>query len=139
MIYRIKFRLSDQVNNLEEAQSYLSSDDLTTYLIDDVEDRLKSVITKIEWIQDTDISGYVELRTNDYLNEEDLDWIRDWVDGQNSDGLGSGYSEQDFANYETTSIREIENEYEDDSILETVYEQISCSIELDGDIELIHQ
>ena len=139
MIYRIKFRLSDQVNNLEEAQSYLSSDDMTTYLIDDVEDRLKSVITKIEWIQDTDISGYVELRTNDYLNEEDLDWIRDWVDGQNSDGLGSGYSEQDFANYETTSIREIENEYEDDSILETVYEQISCSIELDGDLELINQ
>ena len=139
MIYRIKFRLSDPVNNLEEAQSYLSSDDMTTYLIDDVEDRLKSVITKIEWIQDTDISGYVELRTNDYLNEEDLDWIRDWVDGQNSDGLGSGYSEQDFANYETTSIREIENEYEDDSILETVYEQISCSIELDGDLELINQ
>jgi len=139
MIYRIKFRLSDPVNNLEEAQSYLSSDDMTTYLIDDVEDRLKSVITKIEWIQDTDISGCVELRTNDYLNEEDLDWIRDWVDGQNSDGLGSGYSEQDFANYETTSIREIENEYEDDSILETVYEQISCSIELDGDLELISQ
>ncbi len=139
MIYRIKFRLSDPVNNLEEAQSYLSSDDMTTYLIDDVEDRLKSVITKIEWIQDTDISGYVELQTNDYLNEEDLDWVRDWVDGQNSDGLGSGYSEQDFANYETTSIREIENEYEDDSILETVYEQISCSIELDGDLELINQ
>lgn len=139
MIYRIKFRLSDPVNNLEEAQSYLSSDDMTTYLIDDVEDRLKSVITKIEWIQDTDISGYVELRTNDYLNEEDLDWIRDWVDGQNSDGLGSGYSEQDFANYETTSIREVKNEYEDDFILETVYEQISCSIEIDGDFELKSQ
>lgn len=139
MIYRIKFRLSDPVNNLEEAQSYLSSDDMTVYLIDDVEDRLKSVITKIEWIQNTNISGYVELQTNDYLSEEDLDWIRDWIDGQNSDGLGSGYSEQDFANYETTSIREIENEYEDDSILETVYEQISCSIEIDGDFELISQ
>lgn len=139
MIYRIKFRLSDPVNNLEEAQSYLSSDNMTTYLIDDVEDRLKSVIMKIEWIQDTNTSGYVELQTNDYLSEEDLNWIRDWIDGQNSDGLGSGYSEQDFANYETTSIREVENEYEDDSILETVYEQISCSIELDGDFELISQ
>ena len=126
MIYRIKFRLSDPVNNLEEAQSYLSSDDMTTYLIDDVEDRLKSVITKIEWIQDTDISGYVELRTNDYLNEEDLDWIRDWVDGQNSDGLGSGYSDQDFANYEHVCLKEVYNEYE----------QVMCIISLDGDFEL---
>lgn len=139
MIYRIKFRLLDPVNDLEEAQSYLSSDDMTTYLIDDAEDRLKSIITKIEWIQDTNISGYIELQTNNHLSEEDLDWIRDWIDGQNSDGLGSGYSEQDFANYETTSIREIGNEYEDDSILETVYEQISCSMELDGDFELISQ
>ena len=136
MIYRIKFSVSDPVNDLEEAQNYLTIDDMTKYLLDDIDDRLKSIITHIEWVQDKAISGYVELQTTDYLTEEDLNKIKEWIDGQNSDGLGSGYSDQDFANYEQVCLKEVYNEYDDDVMLCNEYEQVMCTISLDGDFEL---
>ena len=79
MIYRIKFSVSDPVNDLEEAQNYLTNDDMTKYLLDDIDDRLKSIITHIEWIQDKAISGYVELQTTDHLTEEDLNKIMEGI------------------------------------------------------------
>lgn len=136
MIYRIKFSVSDPVNDLEEAQNYLTNDDMTKYLLDDIDDRLKSIITHIEWVQDKAISGYVELQTTDYLTEDDLNKIKEWIDGQNSDGLGAGYSDQDFANYEHVCLKEVYNEYDDDVMLCNEYEQVMCTISLDGDFEL---
>ena len=111
MKYRIDFYLSDEVTDLEAAQKYLSSDDMTKYLKSDMPN-LQDTIQHIEWFLKEKDSGYIELTVSEELDELDLDNIKEWCDGQNSDGLGAGFSEQDFACYHS---EEFEEYYDDES------------------------
>jgi len=102
--YRTNFRLTRSVTNVKAAQEYLTEDDMTEYLLDDLNSNVNisikdaaTKVTNITWILETSRSGYILLAANDYLSDEVLDYISEWVSGQNSDGLGEGFEQQYFA------------------------------------------
>ena len=80
--------------NVSMAQDYLIMDDMAEYL----PDPLKSKVESIEWNLDGDgYRYYVEATTSDPLSERELRELSAWVSGQNSDGLGENFEQQDFA------------------------------------------
>ena len=101
--YRTNFKLTRSVTDFEEARKYLVEDDMRKYLLDDLNANVNitkeeaAKVIDIVWILETPRKGYVELTTNDYLSEATLDYISNWVSGQNSDGLGEGFEQQWFA------------------------------------------
>lgn len=102
MLYRTNFRLEYPVIDVSAAQEYLSKDDMTKYLKSDsrINDSTKEKISKITWILRDDQYGYIELETTDEMLDLELSNISNWVSGQNSDGMGEGFEQQDFANYQ---------------------------------------
>ena len=108
--YRTPFRLVDCVTDLDAAQEYLTEDDMTEYLKEDLDDsctyfklpmaHLRDKIEHIEWHLTSENEGYIELITSEEIPQSELDQISEWVSGQCSDGLGEGFEQQDFANYE---------------------------------------
>lgn len=101
-VYRTYFNLEYPVIDFEEARSYLTDDDMTKYLKDDsrIDTSVKDAVVKIEWVLKYEQSGHIELYTNREMTEQELKSISDWVSGQNSDGLGEGFEQQDFACYD---------------------------------------
>ena len=59
--------------------------------------QFKDKIVNIAWRLVDSWIGYIVLTTNVELSDKELEIISDWVDTQNSDGLGEGFSGQDFA------------------------------------------
>lgn len=102
-IYRTNFTLNNDVSDFEEAKKYLIEDDMTKYLKDDLDNENYSGdfevdgIQSIEWVLTKPSSGYVELVSEVKLSEHELEYISEWVSGQNSDGLGESFEQQDFA------------------------------------------
>lgn len=96
IIYRTKFNLKICVNDLDAARSYLTEDDMTVYLKEEFPEIADDFIS-IEWKLEDEISGNIILKTNRELNEKELEDISEWISGQNSDGLGEGFEQQDFA------------------------------------------
>jgi hypothetical protein len=95
-IYETRFSLTNPVNDIEAAQAYLSDDDMTQYLDDD----MKAYVESIEWKLDTDMTGRVVVKTFEKLSEDMSKKISAWISGQNSDGLGEGFEQQPFAEFE---------------------------------------
>lgn len=93
MQYESEFKLESPVNDFDAAQAYLSDDDMTQYLPDE----LKEPISSVEWQLDDDETGRVVVKTNRELTEDEAQSLKDWIDGQNSDGLGEGFEQQEFA------------------------------------------
>lgn len=109
--YRTNFRLTDKVNNITAAQEYLNEEDMSIYLLDDFPN-LASYNIKIGWFLTDPNKGYVELTSDEKLDEVTLIKISKWVSDQNSDGIGAGFSQQDFASYEIDEPRKgYEEEY----------------------------
>lgn len=100
-IYRTYFKLNAPVLDKDEAQDYLSEDDMVGYLIndDDIDSSITDAIEDIYWVLKDEESGYIELKTTRKLSDKELKPISDWVGGQNADGLGEGFEQQDFASY----------------------------------------
>lgn len=101
-IYRTYFKLLAPVLDIKEAQDFLQADDMTEYLKRDTyhcKNVNKDSLVSIKWILRDEDSGYIELITNTDLSQDDLDCISEWVSGQNSDGLGESFEQQDFACY----------------------------------------
>ena len=100
--YKTYFKLRNEVNNLHAAQEYLSEDDMTTYLVgeDRIAREVRDAVVSIRWLLTDEQSGAIVLTTKTELSAEQLLTISDWVSGQNSDGLGEGFEQQDFANYD---------------------------------------
>ena len=109
-LYRTYFNLTNEVIDFEDARMYLISDDMSVYLKDD--DRIaadvREAVVAIKWLLSDESSGHIDLTTTKALSENELNSISDWVCGQNSDGLGEGFEQQDFASYEVL------DDYEDD-------------------------
>ena len=100
MIYRAYFKLTNPVNNFIDAHNYLLDDDMTKYLLDDRRGKqIKDKIESIAWVLSNLDSGYIQLKTTTELTTDELDSISDWVRGQQSDGIGSGFIDQRFACY----------------------------------------
>jgi len=96
-VYRTYFQLVDSVNDFDSAYDYLLKDDMTKYLLND--DRGSDKVISVKWILETENSGVIEVKTNEKLSDEEMTNISEWIGGQNSDGLGEGFEQQDFANY----------------------------------------
>lgn len=108
-LYKTDFNLTNELNNdnFYIAKDYLVMDDMTKYLINDVNsesvlnnpkiNHLKDKITEIRWVLYTNSSGSVLVFSNGVLNKYELEYLSEWVSGQNSDGLGEGFQNQEFA------------------------------------------
>lgn len=105
-VYRTYFTLVACVNDLSAAQEYLTEDDMTVYLKDDnrIPEDVRNAVEKIEWHLTDECSGNIELQTNRALSADELKPISEFVSGQNSDGLGEGFEQQEFANYEDEGL-----------------------------------
>lgn len=120
--YQTRFNLLAAVLDIDAAQAYLSKDDMLEYFDNEA---IKRKLKSIDWILEDDVSGYIEVISNEELSDDELEEIADYIKGQNSDGLGEGFSSQDFANYDANlynlsgeEIREYEDDdYEEDWIM----------------------
>ena len=93
MIYRTTFKLLAPVTDVEKANKYLHEDDMTQFIDSDLED----FVIHIEWNLTNTMQGYVEVQTSDIVSIDILERISEWIKGQNSDGLGESFEQQDFA------------------------------------------
>lgn len=98
-IYETKGTLTEAIpSDVSLAQAYLTSDDMTPILHGFSDVPNPTVIEHIEWKLEAD--GYhwsVRAFTIAELTEVQLKELSSWVSGQNSDGLGEGFEQQDFA------------------------------------------
>jgi len=99
--YGTSFTLTNPVNDYNAASDYLQADDMTQYLINDLDyldlSHLEGKIKEIKWVLEDELNGYIILYTTEPLAQEDLDKISEWISGQCSDGLGEGFEQQPFA------------------------------------------
>ena len=79
--YKTDFHLEVPVNDFEAAQAYLSDDDMTQY----IPDELKDVVKDVKWELDDEESGHISFKTTRELTAEESKKMSDWIDGQNSD------------------------------------------------------
>lgn len=117
--YRTYFNLTNAVNDFEEARKYLTEDNMTTYLKGDsrIPEDVRSAVDNIVWILKDIASGYIELTANRSLSTQELESISKFVSGQNSDGLGEGFEQQDFAFYEDEGLVGYEGEEWDNEMI----------------------
>ena len=100
--YEAEFHLMGPVNDFGRASRYLTEDDMTRYLKGEysgIPQDISSAVNHIEWILEDEDSGVIRLDTNREMSQDELDLISKWVSGQNSDGLGEGFEQQDFASF----------------------------------------
>ena len=86
---------------LTKHQKYLTEDDMTVYLKNDndIPISVREALVHIEWELIGDDYGKIHLTTTRKLDEKELEYISDYVKVQNSDGLGEGFEQQDFADH----------------------------------------
>lgn len=92
--YITDFALSFPVNDVDAADEYLQGDEMLYYFD---EGELKDKLISIEWYMKNDYQGNVMVTSKEELTREELDEVSRFISGQNSDGLGEGFSQQDFA------------------------------------------
>ena len=119
-IYRTYFNLDADVLDIDEAQKYLSEDDMVQYLKNDsrISKDVQNNVESIDWILRTTNSGYIELKSKRLLNDKELESISDWVLGQCSDGIGEAFEQQSFANY---NANQYNNDFYDEDEDEECY------------------
>ena len=95
-IYRTTGTLTGTIEaeNVSAAQAYLTEYDMTQF----VDDSIKPAIARIEWNLHADGHNYhVEAICHRELTADEQRVLSEWVSGQNSDGLGEGFEQQEFA------------------------------------------
>lgn len=98
--YFTNFNLTENVNNLNDAQCYLKEKNMTNILKNDIKKEIfRDKIENIEWDLKTENSGIIKVITNNKLTNEESEFISEWISGQNADGIGEGFEQQHFANY----------------------------------------
>lgn len=99
--YTTRFCLDAPVTDIEEAQAYLSADDMTQYVDVKADDgsELSDVIETVVWKLTGEDIGEVDITATRRLSRAEMDRMSGWISGQNSDGLGEGFEQQPFACY----------------------------------------
>lgn len=94
-LYRTYFDLSDNIpdEHWMEARKYLNEDNMANYLPDELSEK----IILIQYDLITNNKGFINIISNALLTQEELIALKDELDGQNSDGLGEGFEQQEFA------------------------------------------
>lgn len=104
--YVTNFNLDYPVNDFKSAREYLLEDSMDKYLkaepsVKDFADKIYS----IDWILDNPMQGRIRLCTFEQLSEDELEKVSQFVKSQNDDGIGSGFSEQPFAQYMNPKLK----------------------------------
>ena len=104
-LYRTYFNLSDNIpdEHWMEARKYLDEDNMANYLPDELSEK----VILIQYDLITNNKGFINIISNALLTQEELIELKNELDGQNSDGLGEGFEQQEF-----TELRN--SEHEDD-------------------------
>src|ERR1044072_5373859 len=95
-IYQTNGVLTDTIEraNVAAAQAYLTEYDMTQFL----DKQLADVIVHVEWHLHPDgRQWHVKAKAVRELDGDELKKLAGFVSGQNSDGLGEGFEQQDFA------------------------------------------
>lgn len=100
--YTTNFNLTGELHArvFYDAESYLQKDDMVEYL----PENLKAKIVFVEWILEDLDWGTVSIWANERLSEEEVDELSKWIAGQCSDGLGEGFAQQPFAEYNDSKV-----------------------------------
>lgn len=75
-----------------EAEDYLSEDNMVQYY----DGPQREDISNIVWDLERKQAGHIYIDTRARLKKQALDALKSFIDGQNSDGLGEGFEQQDF-------------------------------------------
>ena len=94
-LYRTYFDLSDNIPDKHwmEARKYLDEDNMANYLPDELSEK----VILIQYDLITNNKGFINIISNALLTQEELIELKNELDGQNSDGLGEGFEQQEFA------------------------------------------
>ena len=94
-LYRTYFDLSDSIpdEHWMEARKYLDEDNMANYLPDELSEKI--ILSQYDLI--TNNKGFINIISNALLTQEELIALKNELDGQNSDGLGEGFEQQEFA------------------------------------------
>lgn len=85
--------LTGTVNDVAKAQAFLTDMDMTQFLHE-----VAPPVVHIRWDLKEDGHTYeVHAVATQELTAKEIADLTDWVKGQNSDGLGEGFEQQDFA------------------------------------------
>lgn len=99
-IYRISGALTGTIapENVAAAQAYLVQDDDMALFFHMWEAWAKDVVEHVEWKLDHNGHNWsVTAFATRELTDEEQRVFSEWVSGQNSDGMGEGFEQQDFA------------------------------------------
>lgn len=110
-MYKAKFYLTDDVNDLDEARNWLSeySDGKVSDLRDIITRRASEgrythdfgdAIDSISWDLQTKGSGQINLETNRDLTRGELQQVTQWVYRETQSDLSPAFTRQEFSNYE---------------------------------------
>ena len=83
--YEIRERLSEYCDDLDMAE-YFNADHKNIH-------KLKEVKWDVESVDGT-LYGCITATLTDYFTDEEEETFKDWVSGQNSDGLGEGFEQR---------------------------------------------
>ena len=117
--YQTTFYLLADVLDIGEAQAYLEEDNMLDYFDNE---EIKRKLKSITWHLTDCGSGCIEVIANEELSENELDEISSYISGQCSDGLGEGFEQQDFANYDAALLND-RGEIDDSLLYEDDYEE----------------
>lgn len=96
-LYRMTGHLVATIDpdNVSEANEYLQEHDMEQFLDPG---SLKDAVESLTWTLEEDGHKYhVDASTRRLLTKAELKELGKYVSGQNSDGLGEGFEQQDFA------------------------------------------
>lgn len=93
-------QLTDYQELLEEKMNEYQIDNgkgMEQYFYDnpDIESKLESIVWGFE-IFDNKLYGVTTVELAEPIDEDEINELREWISGQNSDGLGEGFEQQDF-------------------------------------------
>lgn len=117
--YQTTFYLLADVLDLDEAQAYLEEDNMLDYFDNE---EIKRKLKSMTWHLTDCGSGYIEVIANEELSENELEEISAYISGQNSDGIGEGFEQQDFASYDAALLND-RGEIDDSLLYDDDYEE----------------
>lgn len=89
------FLLEYQDDIQEAVECYQSIDDMAQFFkrSDSVKEKLASAVWSVDEV-DGKLYGRVNVRLKEPLTEEETNILKEWITGQNSDGLGEGFEQR---------------------------------------------
>lgn len=95
--YQTDFRLTEPVIDIDAAREYLD-EEMAQYLDGDLANKIKS----IKYYLDDEQNGCIIVIVESELTADEMERASEYIRGQNSDGIGEGFEQQPFADYDAS-------------------------------------